>query len=344
MLVTTCKYCGARFRVTPDQLNLRQGQVRCGACEQVFNGFEALERFPGDDTGTRLLAARAGALAHPDPLEEVAGIDLGKRVTGEATPIAGSTHSAPPLPLPADMGPASLLETPLPAASVEPVDSEAISLAASVEPADSETTAPAASAEQIEAPVREAVEATRAPEWSGSAPRRAPEGVEDYVPTVPDRPSRAWAFGVVFLALVLGLQLAYAYRAKLAQQYPQVRPILESVCAAAGCTVPWVNDEAALKLEDSELLEVPGRPGQIALQARIRNLSPAAQEFPHLELTLTDITGQTAIRRVLRPADYLGHPPVTGEVMSPGSEALLSIRLETDRIKPTGYELLLFYP
>ena len=51
-------------------------------------------------------------------------------------------------------------------------------------------------------------------------------------------------------------------------------------CATAGCTVPWVNDEAALKLEDSELLEVPGKPGQIALQARIRNLSPSAQEFP----------------------------------------------------------------
>jgi len=89
---------------------------------------------------------------------------------------------------------------------------------------------------------------------------------------------------------------------------------------------------------------VPGKPGQIALQARIRNLSTSAQEFPHLELTLTDVTGQTAVRRVLRPADYLGHVPATGEVMPAGSEALLSVRLETERIRPTGYELLLFYP
>ena len=105
-----------------------------------------------------------------------------------------------------------------------------------------------------------------------------------------------------------------------------------------------MNNEAALKLEDSELLEVPGRPGQIALQARIRNLSPSAQEYPHLELTLTDISGQTAVRRVLRPADYLGRAPLAGEVLGGTSEVLISVRLDTGRVRPTGYELLLFYP
>src|SRR6185369_12069125 len=65
MLITTCTHCLARFRVTPGQLNLKQGQVRCGHCNQVFSGFEALERFPDDDTGTRILAARAAAAAAP---------------------------------------------------------------------------------------------------------------------------------------------------------------------------------------------------------------------------------------------------------------------------------------
>jgi len=56
MLITTCAHCKARFRVTPQQLNAKQGQVRCGRCSQVFNGFQILERFPDDDTGGRLLA------------------------------------------------------------------------------------------------------------------------------------------------------------------------------------------------------------------------------------------------------------------------------------------------
>ena len=99
-----------------------------------------------------------------------------------------------------------------------------------------------------------------------------------------------------------------------------------------------------LKLEDSELLEVPGKPAEIALGARIRNLASVSQEYPYLELTLTDLTGQAALRRVLRPTDYLGRPVALGEVLPPGVEIALQLRLETPRIKATGYELLLFYP
>ena len=123
-----------------------------------------------------------------------------------------------------------------------------------------------------------------------------------------------------------------------------LRPYLESVCAAAGCTISWAHEDALLKLEDSELLEVPGKPNEIALGARIRNLAQVAQEYPHLELTLTDLTGQAAIRRVLRPTDYLGRPVNAGETIAPGAELSVQLRLETPRIKATGYELLLFYP
>jgi hypothetical protein len=111
-----------------------------------------------------------------------------------------------------------------------------------------------------------------------------------------------------------------------------------------GCTVPYSREDALLKLEDSELLEVPGRPSEIALGARIRNLAQVAQEYPHLELTLTDLTGQAAVRRVLRPTDYLGRPLGYGEVIAPGVEVAVQLRLETPRIKATGYQLLVFYP
>jgi len=148
----------------------------------------------------------------------------------------------------------------------------------------------------------------------------------------------------VLLSLVLSAELVYAYRGDLAQRYPVLRPYLESVCSAAGCTISWAHEDALLKLEDSELLEVPGKPNEIALGARIRNLAQVAQEYPHLELTLTDLTGQAAIRRVLRPTDYLGRPVNAGETIAPGADLSVQLRLETPRIKATGYELLLFYP
>lgn len=281
MLITTCSNCSARFRVTPQQLNERQGQVRCGKCRRVFNGFQALERFPDDDTGARLLAASQEAL--PTPVETV---DIEVAPETELPEIESVADEPPPALPPEDVA---------------------------------EAAAPA---------------------------RRDLRGEALHLPPPPERtpPARAWSFGVVLMLLVLGVEAAFAFRGTLAQRYPVLRPPLEAACARAGCSVPWSRNEGLLKLEESEMLEVPGKPAEIALGARIRNLASVAQEYPHLELTLSDVSGQPAARRVLRPTDYLGRPMAAGDVMPAGAEVAIQLRLETPRIKPTGYELLLFYP
>jgi predicted Zn finger-like uncharacterized protein len=286
MLVTICAHCQSRFRVTPQQLNARQGQVRCGRCQGVFNGFQSLERFPDDDTGGRLLAEQEAREADEQ----------------RATATAESFASSPPAP--ADAAEMPNLET------VEDVQPAAPPRAAAPLPAR---------------PARIEMDLLLEP------PPKAP-------------PSRAWSFGAALLSVVLLAQLAFAFRGPVAQRYPALRPSLEAACAWLKCSVPYAREDGLLKLEDSELLEVPGKPNEIALGARIRNLASVAQEYPHLELTLTDNSGQPAARRVLRPTDYLGRPLAAGEVIGPGVELALQMRLETPRLKATGYELLLFYP
>jgi len=300
MLITTCSHCRARFRVTPQQLNAKQGQVRCGRCGKVFSGFESLERFPDDDTGGRLLAAREAS-----EREAVAAQVEVEPVSFEELPDIETLQS--------------------PEEAPEPLAVREDRAAATAPP-------PAAAAAQ---PI--------------AAPRAAPresQSAEVVLPEIPRPapPARAWAFGTALMVVVIAMELAYAYRGPIAQNYPVLRPYMESICAKAGCTVPWSREESLLKLEDSELLEVPGRPNEIALNARIRNLAPVAQEYPHVELTLTDISGQAAIRRVLRPTDYLGRPVNGSEIIAPGADLAIQLRLETPRIKATGYELLLFYP
>ncbi|WP_307732444.1 MJ0042-type zinc finger domain-containing protein [Massilia sp. MB5] len=41
-LATKCPHCNTVFRVAHDQLKLRGGIVRCGACNEVFDGNAAL--------------------------------------------------------------------------------------------------------------------------------------------------------------------------------------------------------------------------------------------------------------------------------------------------------------
>ncbi len=46
-LTTRCPQCGTAFKVVPDQLRVRNGLVRCGACSTVFDGRACLLPAPG---------------------------------------------------------------------------------------------------------------------------------------------------------------------------------------------------------------------------------------------------------------------------------------------------------
>jgi predicted Zn finger-like uncharacterized protein len=42
---TSCSQCGARYRVTDEQLKISTGKVRCGECSMVFNAFSSLKTY-----------------------------------------------------------------------------------------------------------------------------------------------------------------------------------------------------------------------------------------------------------------------------------------------------------
>jgi predicted Zn finger-like uncharacterized protein len=62
-LVTRCPGCATAFRVLPDQLSAREGQVRCGKCNTVFDGIAGLV-----EEGRPPLPAEAPA--EPAPTDE----------------------------------------------------------------------------------------------------------------------------------------------------------------------------------------------------------------------------------------------------------------------------------
>ena len=84
-LVTRCPKCGTRFRVTPEQLEARQGKVRCGLCLNIFDGREPLVSAPDaaapaavdQDRGAfRLEPVEPGAGA-PEPAAPEPGLEEG---------------------------------------------------------------------------------------------------------------------------------------------------------------------------------------------------------------------------------------------------------------------------
>ena len=68
-LATRCPHCQTTFRVANDQLKLHAGLVRCGSCQQAFNGVEHLIPLDGSKIITPATSSISGA-RRPIPAQE----------------------------------------------------------------------------------------------------------------------------------------------------------------------------------------------------------------------------------------------------------------------------------
>jgi predicted Zn finger-like uncharacterized protein len=153
-----------------------------------------------------------------------------------------------------------------------------------------------------------------------------------------------WWAAVVVLVLLLGVQLGYAFRDRLAAAWPESRPLLERMCALAGCTVAWPKRPDLLAIEASDLQADPVRPNIVVLTATLRNRGSIGVARPALELTLTNAQEQTLARRIFLPADYLPGAVDASSAMPALAEVDVRLELDTAELKPAGYRLFLFYP
>ena len=84
-LATQCPHCGTMFRVASDQLKLRGGIVRCGSCQEIFDGSASL---------VDLDALPAKAPAEPETVAEPAPA-LVAEAEGEPEPVPAVQAEAP---------------------------------------------------------------------------------------------------------------------------------------------------------------------------------------------------------------------------------------------------------
>jgi predicted Zn finger-like uncharacterized protein len=171
--------------------------------------------------------------------------------------------------------------------------------------------------------------------------------VADFLEEVPPpRHSRSLAFGVVLLLIALAAQLVHYFRTEIAAMVPETRPYLAAACAKLKCDLKLPRRPKLMAIESSDLQADGRRDNVIVLNAVLRNQAQVAQEYPALELTLTDERDEAVARRVLMPADYLaGLPPeqITRGVGA-GADAPLRVYFDTGGLRAIGYRMYLFFP
>ncbi len=314
-MLSRCPSCETTFRVTPEQLKAKQGRVRCGSCQHVFNAINTLV----DETTSPPLPASQPSFAYAIPeflLPESA------RSTPMPPPIADSDGHRE----------VRMTRTDEPMPYAVPTDDQSPTPAIPDDVVILPETLPA-----LKAKVRRSAAPILADDTSPLEPLLHDDGIA---------PSRwPWAIGIIVALAGMLLQGTYHYRTELATLAPGIKPTLESLCDHFQCTVDLPSKVDLLSIETSDLH--PSSANQkslLELTATLHNRAPFAQSWPHLELTLTD-TGDTALaRRIIAPSDYLSRGTPQSVGFAGGGEIAVSVFFDAGELTATGYRLYLFYP
>ncbi|MBV2262240.1 MAG: zinc-ribbon domain-containing protein [Thauera sp.] len=395
MMITRCPACQTVFRLRPEQLHARGGEVRCGHCFHPFNALENTVEVRDDGAAATpappSAAAKPAREARPDPLldfdiPEVApsppiraplpepALDdyedwLAPAPRTRATADGGQPGTAPAFNEDAASAPPfpDVLRSArrgLPTGEDEGsthargsgfAAPEAFAPTISYTPPPPFDDEPATEIPGLAAPLRETARAVAEPASTPAPEAEAPAAAHE-----PDLARLDANYGrpraephplvralAVLLAMgaaaLLAAQLTYLYRTELARALPGLRPVLSEACARFGCGVPYPRDAEHIAIEASDLQAEPGRPGYYLLQATLNNRADYPQQWPYLELTLTDAGDNPISRRVLPPIDWLP-PSQPHEAFTARSAIELRIPFAAPALAPTGYRIYAFYP
>ncbi|WP_229218902.1 DUF3426 domain-containing protein [Rugamonas brunnea] len=152
----------------------------------------------------------------------------------------------------------------------------------------------------------------------------------------------AMSAGSVLLVGTLVGQAATTFRNPLAASVPQLKPALQSLCAALGCKVELPAQIDYVTIEQGELQTLSE--STFSFTTLLRNQSTTAQAWPDIELRLDDANDKAVLRRVFTPRDYLGPDADPGKGFAPHSEQSVKLYFELKQLKASGYHIAVFYP
>lgn len=372
-LTTRCPHCGTTFAATFAQLQLRKGYIRCIQCANIFDGYEAVVSSTGFAENDGLeTTPPSSASTHTSTLAPALQV---------AASVPRDPASMPPVSVPsATSGPQHTV-SPAPAAAADPtgrrgaftISEHLLQPGAGIREPEfrigARSSSGATSSSEPKASDPSVIRRRRVDADDPEDPHDAPHA-EDR-PSIYVEPKRAsggpvydaprflkeprsasqialglfWGGLVVLGLALLVLQLAYVYRAQLANNVPSLRAPLTLLCQELRCQVPYMRDIDNIRIVSSSLRtdqSAGGTAGEgdgmVTLLVALRNTLDKPQEWPTLVLSLTDFSGTLIARRNLPPASYLS-PEQRRQPFPAGAEADIRLPLSLQGLKVNGYKL-----
>ncbi len=348
-----CPNCGAEYKLTPEQLSVAQGQVRCGACMTIFQAIPDAQA-PLDVQPTPQSLDDEGGLVSDDELISDGDDDiLIKDETREFEAISDDLQN-----LGIDKsGEGNFFED---TESVDVVEQEedlqhvdeswAEDL---MDEADELPDPPKDDASNIDE-FADAVKLKQPVSYdevdlgdddkAGLLGRITPEPLElkvhrDHSAII----NLFFSLALVFLVIGLVFQLMY-FTVDTVGRKPEWRSTYASFCKMASCTLPEQYDVREISAGSTHQKSHNLYEGALIFETVITNHAKFRQPFPNIDIFFKNMDDKVIAARSVKPSEYLRGAIATSKTMPIRQPIHLAIEINDPGVKATGYEVKLSYP
>jgi predicted Zn finger-like uncharacterized protein len=365
---TRCPQCRTTFRITSQQLELREGRARCGHCRTVFNAFAALVNFKGEHVpAPGMEPVQRETMTLRDSIVAPESDFTAMPASTTPSSVLSPPSSPPPSPSPSSTPSSTLSEVKARKTTLSPTPE--------IRAPDDIPSTPIAqrrkgppSIEEIALAIEEASEEKRQ--------RRRELGLEEI--TEEKRPHRKdsrkerpspltlvldpakkptiwqrlhlppWCRPLFYLvslpglATLLAAQTVFFLHDELASAHPKLTPALLQGCRWLQCEIKPLQNLDALTIEASDVQFDPYDSQQLLLAVTLRNRSNKPVAYPRLSLELTDSQGRLLARHLFAPDAYLVRAADAAIGAPAARDHVLRLLLRSD-FAASGYRLSLVY-
>jgi predicted Zn finger-like uncharacterized protein len=152
-----------------------------------------------------------------------------------------------------------------------------------------------------------------------------------------------WTLGNMLLLLLLAGQYTFFYRDALAR-VPQWNPLVHKFCHLAHCEIEPPHNIKQVELLQTTIAPHPEYENALRLRATLVNRAEFDQEYPDMEVSLTDSAGLVVARQVFSADQYLETPAAANDPMFQNVAMAARLDVTNPDGKAVGYEIRLVNP
>lgn len=348
-LVTFCPSCNTAFRVNATQLQTHNGDVRCGSCQLIFNGFSTLITIHESAIVSSSSAAEINTEIVAPSSTELPNLPVlptqpsESRLSKQSQSLQQDSLPSLQPPFQPRLQAGSEVDTLFQTQSQMEHQAQTYS-SATIENSQQQSESPIG----IDSTSQTVAQVPLSPEDSENQ-HSLTESLADNLLSDNKQPLSYgsqvfFGFANTLLVLLLAMQITYHYRTELTMLAPDNRPILERYCQVLGCSIPYPKKIEQLGIETSDLQKNETRQPVIStLTAVIRNHAPFPQALPILQLSLLNAKDQLTASRLFTPQEYLSEENQAKQFIEAHDDLEIHLDFDSTQLDAFGYRLNLLY-